>query len=176
MKMPAKLYERLTPDERFRAFVEAAAHRDEEELDRLNSTCPMKGYRIEDPDYFLPKMHALVVTLSAHVDAEQYAELAGFSMALLMFGDERYEEKAIAGFKTFIRRYRTLTFGFDKFCEGIGVDPDSMRKMSGCGIGPITKMALDLAQDYSDAEPVAEEIESVAVQFLARWRVNGATG
>ena len=46
MKMPTKIYERLTPNERFLAFVEAAARRDEEELDRLNVTCPMKTYQI----------------------------------------------------------------------------------------------------------------------------------
>ena len=35
MKMPTKIYERLTPDERFRAFVEAAGRRDEEEPETL---------------------------------------------------------------------------------------------------------------------------------------------
>jgi len=173
MKMPTKIYERLTPNERFLAFVEAAARRDEEELDRLNTTCPMKTYQIEDPAYFLLKTNAMLITLIAHVDAAWHSELASFSMALLILGGGKHEEKAIDCLGVFVRRYRTQTDGFAKFCDAIGVNPESLRQAAGCRVGPMTKMALQIAGDYVDTAPVLEEVDAVANQLLAIWRAPG---
>lgn len=61
MKIPTQIYQRLTPEERFHTFIEAAARRDEEELERLNARCPMKNYQVEDPAYFLPKTSAILL-------------------------------------------------------------------------------------------------------------------
>jgi hypothetical protein len=44
-------YDRLEPEERFRATVEAAARGDERERERLVATCPRKDYRMSDADY-----------------------------------------------------------------------------------------------------------------------------
>jgi len=172
MKMPTKIYERLTPDERFHAFVEAAGRRDEEELDRLNATCPMKTYRIQDPDYFLRKTNATIITLCAHVDAAWFSELASFSMALLMLGSAEHEKLAIDSLGIFVRRYRTQMMGFEKFCEAIGVNAESMREACGFKVGPMTKLALEVAKDYAAAAPVPEEIDAAANQLLAIWRIN----
>jgi hypothetical protein len=51
-----KLYDRLTPEERFRAFVSAVARRDMHEADRLNDTCPQRPYRIDEPAYTQAKL------------------------------------------------------------------------------------------------------------------------
>lgn len=171
MKMPTKIYERLTPDERFRAFVEAAGRRDEEELDRLNATCPTKTCRIEDPAYFIPKINAMIITLCAHVDAAWYSELACFSMALLTLGSGEHEEKAIDSLGIFVRRYRTQMGGFEKFCEAIGVNAESMRQACGCRVGPMTRLALEIAEDYTDAEPSPHDIDAVADKLLTMWRM-----
>ncbi len=173
MKMPTKIYERLTPNERFLAFVEAAARRDEEELDRLNVTCPKKTYQIEDPAYFLPKTNAMLITLIAHVDAAWHAELASFSMALLILGSGKHEEKAVDSLGVFVRRYRTQMDGFANFCEKIGVNPVSLRQAAGCRVGPMTEMALQIADDYVDTVPVPDEVDVVANQLLAVWRAPG---
>jgi hypothetical protein len=42
---PVHRYERLEPEERFRAALEAAAGDDEEEYDRLWDACPMRATR-----------------------------------------------------------------------------------------------------------------------------------
>lgn len=170
MKMPNRIYKRLTPDERFHAFVEAAGRRDEEELDRLNATCPMKTYQIEDPDFFLPKINAMIITLCVHVDAARYSELACFSMALLTLGSGEHEEKAIDSLGIFVRRYRTQMGGFGKFCEAIGVNAESMREAVGCRVGPMTRLALEIAEDYTDAEPSPHEIDVFAENLLTSWR------
>ena len=170
MKMPTKIYERLTPNERFLAFVEAAARRDEEELDRLNVTCPMKTYQIEDPAYFIPKINAMLITLIAHLDAAWHSELASFSMALLILGSGKHEERAVDSLGVFVRRYRTHMDGFAKFCDAIGVNPESLRQAAGCRIGPMTEMALEIADNYVDTIPVPDEVAAVADQLMAVWR------
>ena len=43
-----KLYDRLTPEERFALDVEAMARGDEEESRRLVDTCPRLGYTMTD--------------------------------------------------------------------------------------------------------------------------------
>jgi hypothetical protein len=43
-----KLYDRFTPDERFRLAIEALARGDEEEVERLKDTCPRETYRMND--------------------------------------------------------------------------------------------------------------------------------
>ena len=52
MQISGRIYERLTPDERFRVAVEALSRRDEAEIDRLNDTCPEENVRIQSTAYF----------------------------------------------------------------------------------------------------------------------------
>ena len=42
------LYNKLTPEERFRLGVLALARGDEEESERLTVTCPCRGYTMND--------------------------------------------------------------------------------------------------------------------------------
>jgi hypothetical protein len=69
MQLTDKVYERLTPDERFRAAIEAFARRDVKEVDRLADTCGYTTLRIHGHAYFgrlrgfheLSMMHGLLV-------------------------------------------------------------------------------------------------------------------
>ena len=45
------LYDRLTPEERFRLDVLALARGDEEESERLTATCPRRDYTMNDWDF-----------------------------------------------------------------------------------------------------------------------------
>jgi hypothetical protein len=46
-----RLYDRLTPEERFRLDVLAIAREDEEESERLTATCPRRDYTMTDWDF-----------------------------------------------------------------------------------------------------------------------------
>src|SRR5688500_5820137 len=46
-----KVYEQLTPVERFRLAIEAMSRRDWLEVDRLEDTCPRRTYRCEDAEF-----------------------------------------------------------------------------------------------------------------------------
>lgn len=171
MKIMNKIYERLTAEERFRAFVEAAGRGDAEELDRLNATCPRRLYECDDHEYVHAKTMVLLLSSSAHLDAAWFSELASFSMAMLMFGSEKHAEKASTALTLFVRRYRARMLGFDRFCETIGVNPHSLRQAIGITVGPMMQMALEVAADYPDATPTVEEVKAIAEQLLTHWRV-----
>jgi hypothetical protein len=94
-------------------------------------------------------------------------------MALLILGSGKHDEMAVDSLGVFVRCYRTQMDGFAKFCETIGVNPESLRQAAGCRVGPMTKMALQVADDYADTAPVLEEVDAVANQLLVIWRAPG---
>jgi hypothetical protein len=63
-----KLYDRLTPEERFRLDVEAMARGDSEESRRLVDTCPRLNYIITDPRFSKRWEGALQLTMAALMD------------------------------------------------------------------------------------------------------------
>jgi hypothetical protein len=60
-----RLYDRLTADERLRAFYEAAANKDPAEMDKLNATCPRRTYTMDDYAYTRSKINMLVIAIAA---------------------------------------------------------------------------------------------------------------
>ena len=68
MKDIAKQYPLLTADERFRLFVEAMGRKDEQELDRLEATCPRRIYSAQEYEYARRKMHFTVLALTSAIE------------------------------------------------------------------------------------------------------------
>jgi hypothetical protein len=63
-----RLYDRLTPEERFRLDVLALARADEEESERLTATCPRRDYTMYDWE-FVGRWEAVrELTMLAYVD------------------------------------------------------------------------------------------------------------
>jgi hypothetical protein len=63
-----RLYDRLTPEERFRLDVLALARGDEEESERLTATCPRRGYTMYDWGFVGRWETARELALLAYVD------------------------------------------------------------------------------------------------------------
>jgi hypothetical protein len=63
-----RLYDRLSPEERFRLKVLALARGDEEESERLTSTCPRRGYTMNDWGFVGRWEAARELALLAYVD------------------------------------------------------------------------------------------------------------
>jgi hypothetical protein len=63
-----RLYDRLTPEERFRLDVLALARGDEEESERLTATCPRRGYTMNDWGFVGRWEAARELALLAYVD------------------------------------------------------------------------------------------------------------
>ena len=66
-----KLYDRLTPEERFRLDVEAMARGDAEESELLTSTCPRRTYTMTDVGFSGRWDGAIKITTAALMDLRQ---------------------------------------------------------------------------------------------------------
>ncbi len=66
-----KLYDRLTPEERFKLDVEAMARGDSEESRRLVDTCPRRAYTMTDLQFAGRWDGAIQITMAALMDLRQ---------------------------------------------------------------------------------------------------------
>ena len=66
-----RLYDRLTPEERFRLDVLALARGDEEESERLTPTCPRRGYTMNDWEFVGRWEAAGVLAMLAYMDVDE---------------------------------------------------------------------------------------------------------
>src|SRR5215212_9925536 len=64
------LYDRLTPEERFRLGVLALARGDEEESERLTATCPRRAYTMNDRKFVGRWEAARELAVLAYMDVE----------------------------------------------------------------------------------------------------------
>jgi len=64
----SRLYDRLTPEERFRLDILALARGDEEESERLTATCPRRGYTMNDWGFVGRWEAARELAMLAYVD------------------------------------------------------------------------------------------------------------
>ena len=67
-----KLYDRFTPDERFRLDLEAMTRGDEEESRRLVDSCPRKSYTMTDIAFTDRWLASEVLTLTMCIDLAQH--------------------------------------------------------------------------------------------------------
>ena len=67
-----KLYDRFTPEERFRLDLEAMSRGDEEESRRLVDSCPRKSYTMSDIAFTDRWLASEVITLSVCIDLAQH--------------------------------------------------------------------------------------------------------
>ena len=63
-----RLYDRLSPEERFRLSVLALARGDEEESERLTATCPRRAYTMNDWGFVGRWEAARELAMLAYVD------------------------------------------------------------------------------------------------------------
>jgi hypothetical protein len=166
-----KLYDRLTPVERLRAFVEAAGRRDTAEMDRLNDTCPRKTYEMEDYAYTRGKMMFWILALAHHAEAGRYAQCAFFALVVLASEEAAPDvtEPMEKLFEASVRRYRTNFVAWDRFCGETGIAPDAVLSAYGIGDEVSMELALEVADQLGFADPSEEEIDKQLQPLLAIW-------
>jgi len=76
-KRLGRLYDRLTPEERFRLDVLALARGDEEESERLIRTCPLRHYTMNDWDFVWRWEAARDLSMLAYVDVVRRLDKIG---------------------------------------------------------------------------------------------------
>ena len=130
MKDIAKQYPFLTADERFRLFVEAMGRKDEQELDRLEATCPRRNCSAQEYEYTRRKMHFMVLALTSAIEKLRVDLLASSALVLALAhqgkSDEMIADKAASAFEKLMLARRGKRAVWVRFCESISTSPDAL--------------------------------------------------
>jgi hypothetical protein len=168
-------YDALTPDERFRLFIEAASRQDDHELDRLNDTCPQKKYLCEDWDYMHRKARFFDLALLHANEVANTDCIAFAALTLLLAHEDRPgpEEKVAdlekALVKLIVRRLSMIE-GWNRFCKDIGLSPERVAQLPEVFGGRDWLMDV-VDHTVADAmEMSLEPNESQVVAWREQWR------
>jgi len=145
VKTMDRLYERLTPTERFKIAVAAFGRGDLAEVDRLNDSTPYRAFKIQEPAYFdrLQRITWLALYVTVQSRNQQVAALGVYAVLVLhtMRTDDPnrgYSDEDDSKFNRLcemceqrISRLKALHSAWDRFCTGLGVSASDIDKMTG---------------------------------------------
>jgi hypothetical protein len=164
------MYEKLTTGERLSAFIDAAARRDGEEMDRLNATCPRKTYSMEEWDYVRGKNKAIMLASALHGDAARIGLAACFGLGLTLAEDADMAKKGEELLCNSVRRYKAKMAAFERFCEQAGLSAEAMRKAIGADDSPAMDLLVSVSDEVNPVEPTEEEIGREVEPLIELWR------
>jgi hypothetical protein len=134
-----RIYERLKPEERFRAAMEAISRQDLAELDRLNEACPVEQVRIQSLAYFgrlrgffeLSMLNGiwirdLIIGMWACItkmqcETQQVPDDANTEVSA--DSDSEVHDDVSDTLCDLVSRLKAYRKAWVEFCESIGVDP-----------------------------------------------------
>lgn len=147
MKTMDRLYERLTPTERFQIAVAAFGRGDLTEVDRLNDSAAYRGIKVQEPAYFerLQRLTWLALYFTVRARDLQLTELAVFSamMIHLLHSDSRRDTGELSDeddakfddlvelIEQRISRLKALHAAWVEFCSGLGLSAGDIDQMIG---------------------------------------------
>lgn len=169
-----RLYDRLTPEERMRAFIEALARRDEQELDRLNETCPRKTYVCDDWAYRGRLRDLWILAMSHALDIQRLGQSI-LVLAMCLNAETKGDESADEDLSEKVERLggRILAHleAWRQFCADLGLDGDrALVAFQVDPMGPLRVLLGEEARDLLNLEPDAEEVARRADELRDFWR------
>jgi hypothetical protein len=161
-----RLYDRLTPTERFQIAVAAFGRGDLAEVDRLNDTTPYRTFTIQEPAYFdrLQRITWLALYVTVQARSQQTAALAVYAAMVLHTmraddldgdadqDDAKFEELCELCAER-VSRLKALSSAWDAFCTDLGVSASDVDKMTGLTLlGPVGALEL-IEETVGEVEP-----------------------
>ena len=184
MKTMDRLYDRLTPTERFQIAVAAFGRGDLAEVDRLNDTTPYRTVKIQDPAYFdrLQRITWLALYVAVQARNQEAAAVAVYAALVLNTlrahdleggdadeNDAKFEELCQLCLDR-ISRLKALSSAWETFCQGLGVSASDIDKMTGLPLlGPVG--ALELIEETVGEVAMDEEYQRECLDHMRTfWR------
>lgn len=130
-KIAPSVYENLTPRQRIVAAVEAEARNDEDEIQRLITSCPKVKYVSTDARFSGPMEKIFGLAVAVETD------LRGFALAFFV-GIRVDPKNAIQSLQPF----SDLRTAWNSVISEMGIDPAAMKKA-----GPPASPILELIED-----------------------------
>lgn len=161
-KLPDRNYAALTGTERAAVAFAAMARDDDAELRRLKDTCPLKGYRITDPDYSDRIDALLTLTLATECDLRGWAIVAT-SCAATTDRDPA----------PVIRHMLAIDAALDRFAAEQGIDPADLRR-AGSPRHALVAHWLDEPAPQPDEAHIERELQGLRDYWRTRVEERGA--
>lgn len=171
MKDLTRLYDQLTAEERFAAFMAAASRMDTQEMDALNATCPKKTYTMEDREYTHMK------TRYFHCWLYMQGRLGRISLALAAFAlvvayaEEEESEQSLDAVKRLLALHQTLLAAWRQFSIQAGVGQESAETLLTIDRSEFDSFMLDLMSEVieEDLPPPRQADVLKEVNNLESW-------
>jgi hypothetical protein len=141
-----KLYDRFTPEERFRLDLEAMTRGDEEESRRLVDSCPRKSYTMTDIAFTDRWRVSEVITLTMCIDLAQYLSKLRMVIAFREALPPTYNACENQAILAYLDGYEV---GARRAWEDAGMEGDPPRWRNGDEVeeDPALEKALDAISD-----------------------------
>lgn len=170
-----RLYDRLTPDERMRAVVEALARKDEQELDRLNGTCPRKTYVCDDWAYHGRLRDLWILAMNHALDIQRLGLAILVLFVTGLNAESKADESAQEDLSEKVERLggRLLAHleAWRRFCAELGIDGDrALVAFHLDPLGPLGVLLGEEARDLSNFKPHLEQVARRADELRDFWR------
>ncbi len=177
----SSLYERLSPNERFKASISAASRKDLQEWDLLIDTSPMRTLRSQEPSYFARVRHLHLLAL-LHSSTRRERLLCGTACLLCVTNldsvledgatdeqlDKTDEALGSAAAVAFARA-RGMDLAFDAFTTELGLDPREVRAAFGLDSNELLS-DLETLWNLDVDQPNAREAEEAEEAERREWR------
>jgi len=172
MKKLAGLYDQLSSDERFNAFVSAASRLDTSEMDLLNDTCPRKTYTMDDWAYTGAKYRFFGCLSMMHMRVARVTGAMGAVALALMYADEEGAGKCLEIARRATTHYQALLEAWGRFCERIGIDRAVGTELFKRDTDDFAEFVINLLSDDIVGEidaPANEVIEREVSKLMESW-------
>jgi len=136
MKKLERLYDRLTPEERFQLALEALGRDDDDEMELLFLTCPKKVYSLPDPAFTdrLKAIHFITIGFCLIWEfAYAGRSIVGGGLSACLSGPKEFPgkeqfEKLWDAESKFAKDLKIGWRGFSAFCQERGLNPEALLK------------------------------------------------
>ena len=183
MKTMDRLYERLTPTERFQIAVAAFGRGDLAEVDRLNDSTPWRTFKIQEPAYFdrLQRITWLALHFSVRARGLQSASLALFAALVVLTlrtenrddgnmdeHDSKFDELCDRCAER-VSHLKALCAAWGAFCAVVGISASDVDRMIGLSfLG--SSGALDVIEEIvGEIEPDEDYRRQCLDQLNESW-------
>jgi len=145
MNIKTTIYENLTPQQRIAAAVQALSRGDFTEHDKLTDTCPQKIYR--QADYRYTGMLQGLVSVAMAVELHLTSDLLSMVCFAFVGGQDEQTEECL-------RRASSTLAAWRETLEDLGVDPESMMRLTAPLRHPFVSSLLEQELQEPDEEAV----------------------
>jgi hypothetical protein len=171
MKDLTRLYDRLTPKERFVALEAAISRMDEQEIKALETSCPKKPYLLPDLEYSDLKTGFFNAWL--HMQHRSSQLIKAMALAALVISYENGEKTQVKNAGLLLGAHKALEIAWVRFVEYVGlgkyVGEMALNSTSDLADGFIIDTIWLLCKDR-DLEPSEEAIAREYQELISCWQ------